>query len=378
MPRLYYYKTVVKNIFLLSLIFFQTVDIKAQNKFGILAGAGKTSLNKLLATSDPFTGYSSRNSYWGGITAGFPLGTAGLSVSTSATYNKKGYDYNFKRGKISVYTVDQSTYFAGGFGSSGGVLPTSVTDAAANNLYEKAFRPADIFTGRSLATFNKDIPLNIIDFAYFPSERGAYNYNSNLDTDGYLSNPRQNFGAVMRGITADNDFENANTEYLTFWMLDPFKDIVRDGSPNGNKKNTTGGKLMFHLGNISEDYIPDSRNNFENGLLPNGGSSSQPVNTRWGKAPSIQFMTDAFDNQNGSREKQDVGLDGLNNSEETSYPHIQKYLSDVKTRVKPTVFNQISKDPSGDDFKFFIDPIIRLLLLCTSSNKYKPTDLRQR
>ncbi|WP_435355312.1 cell surface protein SprA [Emticicia sp. SJ17W-69] len=266
-----------------------------------------------------------------------------------------GYDYNYKRGKISVYTVDQSTYFAGGFGGSGSVLPQSVTDAANNNLYEKAFSPTQIFTGRSLPSFNNSIPLNILDISYFPAERGMYNYNSNLDADGYLQNPKQNFGAVMRGITADNDFDNANTEYLTFWMLDPFKDIIRDGSPNGNKKNTTGGKLMFHLGDISEDFIPDSRNNFENGLLPNGGSSSQPVNTRWGKAPSVQFMTDAFDNQNGSREKQDVGLDGLNNSEETTYPHIQKYLSDVKNKVKPAVFEQIAKDPSGDDFKFFID-----------------------
>ncbi len=266
-----------------------------------------------------------------------------------------GYDYNFKRGKIAVYTVDQSTYYQGGFGGTGDVLPPKVTEEANGNLYEKAFSPAQIFTGRSLTSFNKDIPLNILDFSYFPAERGMYNYNTNLDADGYLPNPKQNFGSVMRGITADNDFDNANTEYVTFWMLDPFKDIVRDGSPNGNKRNTTGGKMMFHLGDISEDFIPDSRNNFENGLIPNGGSTSQPVNTRWGKAPSVQFMTDAFDNQQGSREKQDVGLDGLNDNEETTYPHIQKYLNDIKGKVKPAVFEEFSKDPSGDNFKFFID-----------------------
>ncbi|CAH0995259.1 hypothetical protein EMA8858_01379 [Emticicia aquatica] len=264
------------------------------------------------------------------------------------------YDYNYRRGKISVYTVDQSTYFSGGFGG-GNVLPESVTAEANNNLYEKAFTPNQIFTGRSLPAFNSSIPLNILDISYFPAERGIYNYNPNLDADGYLTNPKDNFGAIMRGITADNDFENANTEYLTFWMLDPFKDVVRDGSPNGNKKNTTGGKLMFQLGDVSEDFIPDSRNNFENGLLPSGSASSQPVTTRWGKAPSVQYITDAFDNQTGSREKQDVGLDGLNNNEEKSFPHIQKYLNDIKNKVKPSVFEQIEKDPSGDDFKFFID-----------------------
>lgn len=264
------------------------------------------------------------------------------------------YDYNYKRGKISVYTIDQSTYFAGGFGGTN-TLPDIVSSEAANNLYEKAFTPTQIFTGKSLPAFNSSIPVNILDVSYFPSERGMYNYNSNLDNDGFLPNPKGNFGAVMRGLTADNDFENANTEYLTFWMLDPFKDIVRDGSPNGNRKNRNGGKLMFQLGDISEDFIPDSRNNFENGLLPSGGATSQPVTTRWGKAPSVQYITDAFDNQTGSREKQDVGLDGLSNTEEQTFPHIQKFLTDIKTKVKPSVYEQIVKDPSGDDFKYFID-----------------------
>lgn len=264
------------------------------------------------------------------------------------------YDYNYRRGKISVYTVDQTTYFSGGF--SAGVLPDNVTAEANNNLYEKAFTPNQIFTGRSLPAFNSSIPLNILDISYFPAERGLYNFSPNLDSDGFLPNPKDNFGAVMRGITADNDFENANTEYLTFWMLNPFADKVRAGYKGiPDERNTKGGKLLFHLGDVSEDFIPDSRNNFENGLLPSGGSFSQPVTTRWGKAPSVQFLTDAFDNQTGSREKQDVGLDGLSNSEETNFPHIKRYLEDIKGKVKPDVYEQIAKDPSGDDFKFFID-----------------------
>lgn len=275
------------------------------------------------------------------------------STPESFQGSSTSYDYNYRRGKMSVYTVDQTTYFSGGFGA--GVLPENVTAEANNNLYEKAFTPNQIFTGRSLPAFNSSIPLNILDMSYFPSERGLYNFNPNLDTDGYLNNPKDNFGAVMRGITADNDFENANTEYLTFWMLNPFVDIVRDGSPNGNKRNTKGGKLLFQLGDVSEDFMPDSRNNFENGILPNGSSFSQPVTTRWGKAPSVQFLTDAFDNQSGSREKQDVGLDGLANDEEKEFPHIKKYLNDIKGKVKPNVYEEIAKDPSGDDFKFFIN-----------------------
>jgi len=267
--------------------------------------------------------------------------------------NSNNYDYNFKRAKISVYTIDQSTYFDGGFGGNV-ALPPNVVSEASNNLYERAFTPNQIFPGKTLAAYNSAMPQNILDVAYFPAERGMYNYTTNLDRNGYLSNPKQNFGAVVRGLTADNDFDNANTEYLTFWMLDPFADIVRDGSPNGNKKNTKGGKLKFHLGDISEDFIPDGRNNFENGLLPTGKFST-PIEGKWGKSPSIQFLTDAFDNQDGSREKQDVGLDGLSNSEERIYKEIPTYLQNIKSKLDPEVYKKFEKDPSGDDFKFFID-----------------------
>jgi len=265
------------------------------------------------------------------------------------------YNQNYKRAKISVYTIDQTTYFDGGFGGEGGnVLPPQVQEAANANLYERAFSPQQIFPGRSIPTFSQGVPVTVLDVSYFPSERGMYNYNPSLTSEGLLSNPRENFGSIMRGITADNDFDNANTEYLTFWMLDPFKDVVRDGSPNGNKTNTTGGKLKFHLGDISEDFIPDGRNSFENGLPANDlvSDQSKPDQTPWGFVPKVQFMTDAFDNQPGSREKQDVGLDGMNNEQERNFPHIKTFLE----TINPSARAIAERDPSADDFKFFTDP----------------------
>ncbi|PLK43825.1 cell surface protein SprA [Emticicia sp. TH156] len=275
------------------------------------------------------------------------------TVPESFQGSHSGYEYNYKRAKISVYTIDQTTYIDNGFAAQG-TLPPQVQEAASQNLYEKAYNPLEIFPGRSIPTFSQSVPVNLLDVSYFPAERGMYNYNPNLTTDGYLNNPKQNFGSVMRGITADNDFDNANTEYLTFWMLDPFKDIVKDGSPNGNKINTTGGKLKFHLGDISEDLIPDGRNSFENGFPANESvsNSSRPVQTKWGFAPNVQFMTDAFDNQPGSREKQDVGLDGLSNAQERTFDHIKTFLD----KLSPTAREKIEKDPSADDFKFFTDP----------------------
>ncbi|RYF46077.1 MAG: hypothetical protein EOO38_14815 [Cytophagaceae bacterium] len=49
---------------------------------------------------------------------------------------------------------------------------------------------------------------------------------------------------------------------------------VRDGFEN--KPNTTGGKLVFNLGDIAEDVIPDERYNFENGLPSLGCSDIYP------------------------------------------------------------------------------------------------------
>lgn len=285
--------------------------------------------------------------------------------STPEEFSSKSnkYEYNYRRAKISAYTIDQSVYFSGGGLGGGSVtnVPDYLLSESQGNLYERGISINNIFPGRSVPSINSTIPLAVLDVAYFPNERGMYNYNPDLTPNGLLAAEgdraklRANFGSIMRGITADNDFDNANTEYITFWLLDPFKDAVRDGVVN--KINTTGGKLKLHLGDISEDVIPDSRNNFENGIIASG-TNSTPVGTFWGKAPSIQFMTDAFDNkQQGSRAVQDVGLDGLNNKEEEGFTNIKtEFLDKVKTRVtNADAIQAIEQDPSNDDYKFFLD-----------------------
>lgn len=270
------------------------------------------------------------------------------------------YGYNFKRAKISAYSVDASTYFSAGFGAS--IVPKEITDSASNNLFERPFQIQDIFPGRSRPVLGQNLPTSILDISFFPQERGMYNYNPNLTSNGFLPDPKNNFGAVMRGITFDADFDNSNIEYLEFWMLNPFppagtsttSDLytVRDGVVN--KANTTGGKLIFHLGDISEDVIPDNRFNFENGIPPYDSTGRQADSTSWGNAPRTQFVTDAFDNAENARERQDVGLDGLSNSRESEFPHIRNFLDAVNV-TDAEARRQLEEDPSADDFKFFLD-----------------------
>ena len=271
------------------------------------------------------------------------------------------YGYNFKRAKISAYSVDASTYLSGGFGLNvGSIIPPEISAAASANVFERGFVIQEIFVGRSQPAFGLQLASSILDISYFPHERGMYNYNPRLNNRGLLPNPKENFGAVMRGITFDPDFDNSNVEFLEFWLLNPFppsgagpsdRYTVRDGI--FNRANTTGGKLVFHLGDISEDVIPDSRYNFENGIPTGDSLGTQAATTFWGQAPRTQFVTDAFDNNENARFDQDVGLEGLKNSREREFPHIKKFLEDIN--VDPDVQEEIENDPSADDFRFFLD-----------------------
>jgi cell surface protein SprA len=265
------------------------------------------------------------------------------------------YAYNYNRAKLAAYSVDPSTYINEGFGGVG-LISEEIKNQANNNIYTRAFSIQDVIPGRSNQSFFTQLPSSILDLAYFPKEPGMYNYNTDLDESGYLKNPKKNFGSVMRGITFDADFDNSNVEFIEAWILDPFLAAVQDGSKNGNKTNEKGGKLIFQIGDISEDVVPDSRFNFENGIKKGASEFSSPVSTPWGYAPRTQFITDAFDNQEGTRLKQDVGLDGLSNEEERTFPHIKNYIDKVSSVVTDQeALEKIKADPSKDDFKYFLD-----------------------
>ncbi|KAA0991170.1 T9SS outer membrane translocon Sov/SprA [Dyadobacter aurulentus] len=266
----------------------------------------------------------------------------------------KTLNYGYKRAKISAYTVDN--IFGGSQGLGGGYQPpANIDDTDRKNYYERLFLPTDIFPKRAIAGLIT-YPQQVLDIAYYPSERGMYNYNTDLATDGRLKNPRQNFGAISRAITSDNDFDNANIESIEFWMLDPFindeNGKIRDGFGD-EKPNTTGGKLVFNLGDISEDVIPDERYNFENGLPIVPKQVGVNVDsTAWGYATKSQYLINAFSNESGARERQDVGLDGLTNQEEQAF--FKQYIDRLPANLSAEARQRIIADPSGDDFKFFL------------------------
>ena len=276
--------------------------------------------------------------------------------------NPRDLQSNFRRAKISAYNVDASLYGSGGF-----ALDVPGLDPAQINAYayERVVTPKGLFPNKDFANNITNLPLGVLDVAYFPSERGLYNFNPSLSNQGLLPNPADNFGAITRAINSDTDFDNANVEQIEFWLMDPFvggeTGKIRDGV--FNKNNTTGGKLVFHLGDVSEDFIPDGFSNFENGIpagekIPSG-TTQNVERTNWGLAPRRQFVINAFDNQ-GGRAQQDIGLDGLPNkvsatasvSEETFF---SEYLTQTRSRVTDAkALASIQADPAADDFIHYL------------------------
>ena len=183
------------------------------------------------------------------------------------------------------------------------------------------------------------------DMAYYPKERGPYNYDAtNIESNGLLKNPNKRWGGIMRNID-QTDFETANIEFIDFWVLDPF---IKNTNP-------AGGSMYINLGNISEDILKDSRRFYENGL-PTPTIPSSVATSNWGKVPlNPTQITTGFSNEPTDRPYQDVGLDGLTDSAEVAKR--KDYLNDLAGRlgVANNAYKEASADPSSDNFKYYRD-----------------------
>ena len=81
--------------------------------------------------------------------------------------------------------------------------------------------------------------------------------------------------------------------------------------------------------------------------------SNSFVTTQWGKVPTTTNVTYAFATTKGSRALQDVGLNGLNDSEEQTFDSYQDFLKAVQGKVNQAVWDSIWADPAHDDYHYF-------------------------
>ena len=184
--------------------------------------------------------------------------------------------------------------------------------------------------------------LTTFDMAYYPREKGPYNFltdPSRINGNGSLLQPKKAWGGIMRNID-QTDFETSNIEFLEFWLQDPFV----------KKPSSTGGELYLNLGNISEDVLKDGKRLFENGL-PAVSNPNTPVDqTVWGRVPRNPIqVTNAFSNDPPDRAFQDAGFDGLTDTGEVR--QFQPYINQLQaTFPNSPLYQSAALDPSADNF----------------------------
>jgi len=254
---------------------------------------------------------------------------------------KDDLSYNYKRGKLAWYSVDQVFY---GIGNT----PSSINADELSRAETRQINYRELFPNLQLDITQNSL-LRTLDLAFFPQERGSYNYDPAAIIQGdmvRLPNPETRWGGVMRPLTTNN-FDQANVEYMQFWIMDPYQNYsltTEEGLPQGlNPKNLTNqvGDLYINLGNISEDILKDNRKMYENGLPEDGLKvDGNNINkTIWGDIPKNPSIIYAFNEEDDARLNQDIGLDGLNDAEEQKLPGIGQFAT--------------LEDPAADNFQFF-------------------------
>lgn len=245
------------------------------------------------------------------------LSSRPLDLIGSPGDDANGIQNGYGRGLLNWYSIDPIFYSS--------QRPNGVSDNDISSLYTSRVFINELFPDRDLVQGQNSV-LNTLDLAYYPTERGPYNFDP-AATNNVIGNPQDSWAGITRQLTS-TDFEQQNVEYIEFWLQDPFQD-----SPTNS-----GGKLVFDLGNISEDIIKDGRKIYENGLPKDGNIDLLPV-TAWGSVvPLNQSLIYAFDTTGEERTNQDVGYDGYDDAEEVS-----KFGA------------SFGSDPANDNYTYFLN-----------------------
>ncbi len=268
-------------------------------------------------------------------------------------------DAGRRRAMLAWYVIDPL------FFRDNNIKPPNITADIQSDHRMRQVLEQEVFPNRQLASGTPpNIP--VLDLAYYPSERGPYNFaTTGLESDGRISDPNGSWAGITRRVNT-TDFEASNIETIQFWMMDPFNPTVgnSEGVPASNEdsQNSTGGEFLINLGNISEDVMRDSRKFFENGLPKDLNDAAQATaTTDWGVVPTTQSVVNAFaiNPDANSYKFQDVGIDGLSSvqadlSGRTEQLFYADYLTNVAAAVTdPAAYAAIQTDPSADDYRFF-------------------------
>ncbi len=235
------------------------------------------------------------------------------SLYGSSPEDSENLRNGYGRAKLAWYTIDPIFYT---IQRPAGVNNNDISTNPTRRIFiDEVFPQTDIAQGQT--TVNPTL-----DLAFYPQQKGPYNNVQNFQ--GLQES--QKWAGIMRPLNTTN-FEQANIEFVQFWVMDPYVDGL----------GTDAGELVINLGNISEDILKDGRKQYENGL-PGVSDNSLTAPTSWGRVPATQSLVYAFDVNENNRLLQDVGLDGLSDAEEA------------------VIFsNNNNEDPAADNFRYYLD-----------------------
>ncbi|WP_420321572.1 cell surface protein SprA [Flagellimonas sp.] len=242
------------------------------------------------------------------------LGWTLASPPVEFLQDRTDIDVGYERAKMAWYTIDPIFYT--------NQRPTGLSDNDVSLNTTRRVFINEIFTETDIAQGQTQVQ-GTLDLVYYPNQKGPYNANPSFETE----TPQDKWAGIMRPLSSTN-FEQSNVEFVQFWVLDPYVD--------GETIDGNVGELVFNLGNISEDILRDGRKQYENGL-PASTNNEIPRQTIWGEVPSTQSLVYAFDADETNRSQQDIGFDGLDDSEEA------------------TIYNGPAEDPALDNYQYYLN-----------------------
>jgi len=246
--------------------------------------------------------------------------------------------YGMNRAKIAWYQIEPNLQLFQGSNNPIGNNAALLSDPRTRIVYQNEIFP-------QITTDVGQSQLVTFDLAYYPKNKGPYNYDAtNINSDNTLKNPQTRWGGLMRSLD-QTDFVTANVEYIEFWMQDPYISSATNPAP---------GKLYFNLGDISEDILKDGDFFYENGL-PTPNVPAQVDTSVWGRSPANPVQpVNGFSTDPTDRLYQDVGLDGLSDDSEKVWR--APYINQLKNVLTPAALQTVENDPSLDDYKHYLDP----------------------
>ena len=257
--------------------------------------------------------------------------------------DKSGLTAGFNRSLLAWYNIDP-LFTRRSSSLTPGHIKSDLKQLS--NHYVREIYVRELFPNRDQSSYSgATSTLPVLNLAYYPDERGPYNFNPNLDELGHLPSPQNNWGGMMRKLDT-NDFEAANIEYVEFWLMDPF--VYTNEQSDAHEY---GGDFYINLGEVSEDVLRDGKK-FNESCMPVDGNGTFTT-TQWGKIPVQATDPNGFATSPGSRQLQDVGFNGLNDDEERAYASYQDFLTAIQGKVSQAVFDSIWADPANDNYHYF-------------------------